>query len=138
LTVSRGEVHPNWSDGQQGRSQLSTTVPIFNAGDPESCDNYCPISLLSSLSKVLEKIVFIQLCNHLELNNILYEHQYGFQKNKSTEHNLIQLTNYIYSALNEKKFCIGLFLDLEKAFDVCSHEILLLKTYKIWNPWKNT
>ncbi len=58
----------------------SRTVPIFNSGNPETCDNYRPISLLSSLSKILEKLVSIQLVNHLELNNLLYEHQYGFQK----------------------------------------------------------
>jgi hypothetical protein len=93
----------------------SRTVPIFKSGDPELCDNYRPISLLSSLSKVLEKMVSIQLVNHIELNHLLYEHQYGFQKNKSTEHNLTHLSNYIYSALNEKKYCIGIFLDLKKS-----------------------
>jgi hypothetical protein len=82
------------------------------------------------MSKLLEKFVSIQLTNHLELNELLYLHQYGFQKNKSTEHNLIHLTNSIYTALNEKKYCIGLFLDLKKAFDVCSHEILLRKLKK--------
>jgi hypothetical protein len=59
--------------------------------------------MLSTLSKILEKHIAIQLTKHLELNNLLYEHQYGFQKNRSTEHNLTHLTNYIYSALNEKK-----------------------------------
>jgi hypothetical protein len=68
---------------------------------------------------------------HLEDNNILYEHQYGFQHGKSTEHNLIQLTNFLNSALNEKKYAIGIFLDLKKAFDVCSHEILLRKLPKL-------
>jgi hypothetical protein len=110
--------------------KTSRTVPIFKSGNSELCDNYRPISLLSSLSKVLEKIVSIQLVNHLELNNLLYEHQYGFQPKKSTEHNLIHLTNHILAALNEKKYCIGLFLDLKKAFDVCSHPILLKKLKK--------
>jgi hypothetical protein len=110
--------------------KTSRTVPIFKNGDPESCDNYRPISLLSSISKVLEKLVSIQLVNHLELNNLLYKHQYGFQKKKSTEHNLLHISNYIFDALNNKKKCLGIFLDLKKAFDVCSHEILLLKLKK--------
>jgi len=110
--------------------KTSRTVPIFKSGNKETCDNYRPISLLSSISKILEKIVSVQLVNHLELNNLLYEHQYGFQPKKSTEHNLIHLTNHIYSALNDKKYCIGLFLDLKKAFDVCSHTILLKKLKK--------
>jgi potassium voltage-gated channel Eag-related subfamily H protein 8 len=56
----------------------SRIVPIFKAGNRENCDNYRPISLLSSLSKVLEKIVQKKLVNHLESNNLLYKHQYGF------------------------------------------------------------
>jgi len=72
-----------------------------------------------------------QLVNHLEDNNLIYAHQYGFQHNKSTQHNLIQLTNFINSALNEKKYAIGIFLDLKKAFDVCSHSILLRKLHKL-------
>ena len=64
-------------------------------------------------SKLLEKIVCLQLVAHLEDNNLLYEHQYGFQHDKSTEHNLIQLTNFLNSARNEKKYAIGIFLDLK-------------------------
>ncbi len=89
------------------------------------CDNYRPILLFSPQSKVLEKLISIQLTNHPELNNLHYEHQYGFQRNKSTQQNLTHLMNYIYSARNDKKFCIGVFLDLRKAFDVCSDTILL-------------
>ncbi len=76
-------------------------LTVFKSGNPASCDNYRPISLLPSVSKILEKLVAIQLTNHIELNNLLYKHQYGFQKGKSTEHNLIHLTNTIYNALND-------------------------------------
>jgi hypothetical protein len=110
--------------------KCSRTVPIFKSGDPESCDNYRPISLLSSISKILEKLISVQLVNHLELNNLLYKHQYGFQRKKSTEHNLLHISNYIFNALNNKEKCLGIFLDLKKAFDVCSHEILLKKLKK--------
>jgi len=72
-------------------------------------------------------MVSVKLVNHLDFNKILYKHQYGFQRGKSTEHNLIQALNYIGNAFNENKYCIGVFLDLKKALDVCSHEILLMK-----------
>jgi hypothetical protein len=107
--------------------KTSRTVPIFKSGDNSLCDNYRPIALLSSLSKILEKMVSVKLVNHLEFNKILYDHQYGFQRKKSTEHNLIQAINYIGQAFNENKYCLGIFFDLKKAFDVCSHEILLMK-----------
>jgi hypothetical protein len=111
--------------------KTSRVVPIFKAGDKTSCDNYRPISLVSSISKILEKAVANRLVNHLTGNNLLYEHQYGFLKGKSTEQNLIHLINSIGQAINEDKYCIGIFLDLKKAFDVVSHDILLKKLEKM-------
>jgi hypothetical protein len=107
--------------------KISRTVPIFKAGDPKLCDNYRPIALLSAMSKILEKVVSIQLVNHLDRNNLIYEHQYGFQRSKSTEHSLVHAVNFIGNAMNENKYALGVFFDLKKAFDVCSHEILLMK-----------
>jgi hypothetical protein len=85
--------------------KISRTVPIFKAGDRTSCDNYRPILLLCSLSKVLEKVAAIRLVNHLKENNLLNENQFGFQENVSTIHNLTKLTNFITTELNKKKLC---------------------------------
>jgi signal recognition particle subunit SEC65 len=104
--------------------KMCRVIPIFKSGSKFECDNYRPISLLSSISKILEKIVAQKLIDHLLNNDLLYVHQYGFLPNHSTEHNLLQIVNYISKALNDGNFCIGVFLDLKKAFDVCSHEIL--------------
>ena len=87
--------------------------------------------MLSSISKVLEKIVATKLTDHLLNNNLLYQHKYGFLPKRSTEQNLIQLVNYIAEAINENMYCVGVFLDLKKAFDVCSHDILLAKLQKM-------
>jgi sarcosine oxidase/L-pipecolate oxidase len=114
-------------------SQLkaSRVIPIHKAGDTTNCDNYRPISLVNAFSKVLEKIVCTKLVNHLEQNKLIYKHQYGFLKGRSTEHALMHITNKIGQALNENKYCVGVFLDLKKAFDVVPHSILLKKLEKL-------
>jgi hypothetical protein len=113
------------------RFKQCRVIPIFKNGSRLECDNYRPISLLSSISKVLEKIVAEKLINHLLTNDLLYNFQFGFLPKRTTEQNLLHIVNYISGALNENKYCIGVFLDLKKAFDVCSHEILLKKISKM-------
>jgi hypothetical protein len=102
-------------------------IPIFKSGSHLECDNYRPISLLSSISKILEKIVAEKLLFHLNSNELLYTHQYGFIPNRSAEQNLLHIVNYVTEALNDGNYSVGVFLDLKKAFDVCSHSILLKK-----------
>jgi hypothetical protein len=106
-------------------------IPIFKSGNRLECDNYRPISLLSSISKILEKIVAEKLIYHLLSNDLLYNFQFGFLPKRTTEQNLLHIVNYVSEALNENKYCVGIFLDLKKAFDVCSHEILLKKLLKM-------
>jgi len=107
--------------------KISRIVPVFKGGSADLCDNYRPIALLSQISKILEKSVANTLSHHLYYNKLIHQNQYGFQHKVSTEHNLTCVINYISSALNDGEFCLGIFLDLKKAFDVCSHEILFKK-----------
>jgi hypothetical protein len=75
--------------------KTSRVVPIHKSGDTTNCDNYRPISLVNAFSKAFEKIVCTKLVNYLESNNLLYKHQYGFLKSKSTEHALLHILNKI-------------------------------------------
>lgn len=107
--------------------KVSRTVPIFKSGSRESLNNYRPIACLPILSKVLEKIASESLKNYLLCNKLLHSHQYGFQSNNSTVHPLIHILDYIGKAFNDNNIVVGIFLDLQKAFDLVDHKILLAK-----------
>ena len=100
---------------------------IFKSGDSENPANYRPISLLSSFSKILEKIIEKQLNQYLYENNILTQNQCGFRRGRSTEHAIHTMVKSIHGSFNEDKFSVGIFLDIKKAFDSLDRNILLQK-----------
>lgn len=103
-------------------------VPIFkNKGSPFEVSNFRPISLLSNVDKILEKLVHARLTSFLTHNKILFEKQFGFRSKHSTQHNLITLSEEIRKSLDKGEFSCGVFLDLRKAFDTVDHKILLKK-----------
>lgn len=101
--------------------------PIFKDGDRNSVNNYRPISVLTTLSKVLEKVLNKRLLSYLDHNNIIACNQYGFRKGKSTEGAVLELTECISRSLDKGLKTVGIFLDLSKAFDTVSIPILLKK-----------
>jgi hypothetical protein len=74
--------------------------PFFKKGERGCISNYRPISLLTSFSKVFEKVIFNRLLEHLNCNNILVKEQFGFRKDLTTEKATYELINDILSALN--------------------------------------
>ena len=86
--------------------------------------------MLPYISKVLEKIISNRLTHHLNENNILHDHQFGFRKGRSTYMPLVLLQDTITKSFENSEHCLGIYLDLRKAFDTVNIDILLKKLQK--------
>ena len=102
-------------------------VPLYKKNDDTLLNNYRPISLLISISKVFEKVVFLQLHKYFKDNNLFYKSQYGFLPEHSTELSCLELIDKITLDLDNKQTPVAIFMDLSKAFDTLNHDILLSK-----------
>ena len=119
LSLSTGSV-PN-------SIKIAKVIPIFKKGDALETNNYRPISLLPSLSKVLEKLIFTRVTNFLCTNNIICENQFGFRAKHNTTHAILTGIDKIARAIDQRLHTVGIFLDFSKAFDTIDHDILLYK-----------
>ena len=115
-------VHPD-------KLKLAHVIPIFKKGSRLLVSNYRPISLLSNLNMIFEKIVYKRIYAFLDKYHLLYDLQFGFRAKHSTDQALIHMTEKIRSALDSGKVSCGIFVDLQKAFDTVNHEILLKKLH---------
>ena len=102
-------------------------IPIFKTESRLLCNNYRPISILSNISKIIEKIMYQKLNNILEETNCFYNLQFGFRLNLSTSNALLSIIENIQTDLDNGDFAAGVFIDLKKAFDTVDHDILLKK-----------
>ena len=93
--------------------------------DTEDAANYRPVSNLSFLSKIMEKVVDCRLDKHLNQNTLLSNHQSAYRKNHSTETTLVKVQNDILVALDQGYATLLILLDISAAFDVVDHERLL-------------
>ena len=101
------------------------------ASDP---NNYRPISLLSCLSKLIERIVAQRLAKYLEENKILLSQQSGFRERRRTTDNLVYHTQKTLEAFNKKVNVLSLSFDIQAAFDAVWHDGLIFKMQKFGIP----
>ena len=113
-------IHPD-------KLKLQKVIPFFKKGSKLSTANYRPISLLSNINKIIEKLVFNRVLSFLNRNNVIYEKQFGFRPKHSTNHALINIVDTISNAIDSGKLAAGVFVDFQKAFDTVDHNILISK-----------
>jgi hypothetical protein len=107
--------------------KVAKVVPIYKSGKNNLTSNYRPISLLSTLSKILEKCVKLQLSDYLEREKIISDLQFGFRQDRSTSHAFFEFTKHISTEIGDGRRVLVTFLDLAKAFDSIDRLKLILK-----------
>ena len=107
--------------------KVSKVTPIDKGGEEMDPFNYRPISTLSALSQMFEKLICKQLVNYLEKHEILYKFQFGFRKGHSTSQAIAEIADNLRNAIDNNLYSCGVFLDFSKAFDTVNHTILLKK-----------
>lgn len=107
----------------------STRVcPVYKGkGDRSDLNNYRPITIVPTISKLIESILSSYLMMHLESNELLTENQYAYRQAKSTTMAANKIIDCIITGLDERYKIAGILCDLSKAFDVISHQLLLSK-----------
>ena len=110
--------------------KLANVLPLYKKNDKNVINNYRPISLLSCVSKIMERVVFKYTFNFIRDHGILSAFQSGFVPGDSTINQLIHVYHTLCEALDKKKEVRVVFCDISKAFDRVWHEGLIYKLEK--------
>ena len=107
--------------------KYSKVIPLYKKEDELLPKNYRPVSILSPLSKILEKVIYKQIYGYLTRNKILHPNLHGYRQNRSTLTALLQMYEKWVDASNKGQVSGAVFIDLSAAFDLVSAEILMKK-----------
>ncbi|CAK1593657.1 unnamed protein product [Parnassius mnemosyne] len=102
--------------------KIGCVRPIYKKGRRDDFLNYRPITLLSSINKIVEKYVREQIDKFYNTHDVIYENQFGFQAGKGSNDLLMKLTDEINEYLNNKNHVLVLFIDFSRAFDTLDHK----------------
>ena len=102
----------------------------FKEGSKSEIGNYRPISILSTVARVFERLVYDQLSSYMEKNKYLSKYQFGFRKFHSTVTSILRNSNDWLFNMDRGNYNGVVFFDIKKAFDTVDHEILLYKLNK--------
>ena len=101
--------------------------PIFKKGSKKDVSNYRPISLTSHISKIMERIIKVNIVNFLESNHLLEDSQHGFRNKRSCLTNLLQFLETVGNNVDDGNPVNVIYLDFKKAFDTVPHKRLIIK-----------
>ena len=102
-------------------------IPLHKGSEKDDLNNYRPISILPTLSKIFERHIANRLKAFLEKHQLIHNYQSGFRQHHSCQSSLIRLVDSWFKDIDSGRFVGSVFLDLRKAFDLVDHEILLEK-----------
>ena len=105
--------------------KLADISPIFKKGDKFLKENYRPISILPSFSKIFEKVLFSQMTEYFD--SILHPHICGFRSKHNTQHALLRMIGEWHKCLDRSGKVGAILIDLSKAFDCIEHDLLIAK-----------
>jgi hypothetical protein len=111
--------------------KYSIIKPVYKKGNHTDCNNYRPIALLPTFSKIIETAMSKRLYVFCEKYSIFNENQNGFRKNHSTTLAVYKYIDEILKIINNKQYAIGILLDMSKAYDRVSYNVLLSKLHGI-------
>ena len=102
-------------------------IPLHKNGNFENPSNYRPISLLSSLSKVFEKVLNARMVEFLEKHQLFSNDQFRFRPKRSCAHGIASVTELMRNVIESQKIGFACFIDFQKAFDTIDHSLLMKK-----------
>lgn len=105
--------------------KISKIVTLFKKGDKTNPINYRPLSILPAISKIYERVMYLQIVNFLNTNNLFDDEQHGFRVGKSVTTAGIEFIEGIVEAIDKGECATGIFMDISKAFDSVSHDLLI-------------
>ena len=107
--------------------KIAKIIPLYKKNEANDFGNYRPVSLLSALSKILEKVVCGQLLKFMTSHNLLCDYQYGFRNKNQTNHVIQYMMNYVTEHGAMRQPVVATFIDLSKAFDCLQYDKLFQK-----------
>ena len=107
--------------------KIAKIIPLHKGEKIDEINNYRPIFISSSLSKIFEKVMNKRFIDFLQKHNFISDYQFGFREGTPTTLALADICDQFQNALDNNEIICGIFIDLAKAFDTVNHSILLKK-----------